>query len=141
MGYLRSLQNRKEEVITSIADQEKLTDELKEKIESATTLTEVEDLYRPYRPKRRTRATIATEKGLEPLAEIILAQNIYDGDIEEIAKDYINEEKEVNSVEDALQGAMDIIAEMVSDDAENRKMIRERSPYFQCSRGKCRIRI
>lgn len=125
LGYLRSLQNRKEEVITSIADQEKLTDELKEKIESATTLTEVEDLYRPYRPKRRTRATIATEKGLEPLAEIILAQNIYDGDIEEIAKDYINEEKEVNSVEDALQGAMDIIAEMVSDDAENRKMIRD----------------
>jgi uncharacterized protein len=125
LGYLRSLQNRKEEVITSIADQEKLTDELKEKIESATTLTEVEDLYRPYRPKRRTRATIATEKGLEPLAEIILAQNIYDGNIEEIAKDYINEEKEVNSVEDALQGAMDIIAEMVSDDAENRKMIRD----------------
>lgn len=124
LNYLRNLEKRKEEVISSIAEQEKLTDELQKKIESATTLTEVEDLYRPYRPKRRTRATMAIEKGLEPLAKILLEQNIFDGNIEDIAKEYIDEEKEVNTVEEALQGAMDIIAEIVSDDAENRKMIR-----------------
>lgn len=124
LNYLRNLEKRKEEVIKSIADQEKLTDELKSKIESATTITEVEDLYRPFRPKRRTRATIAMEKGLEPLAKILLEQNVFEGNIEDIAKEYINEEKEVNSVEEALAGAMDIIAEIISDDAENRKMIR-----------------
>lgn len=124
LNYLRSLQKRKEEVIKSIAEQEKLTDELNEKIQSAKTLTEVEDLYRPYRPKRRTRATVAKEKGLEPLAEIIFSQKVYEGNIEDIAVEYIDEEKGVASVEEALQGAMDIIAEIVSDDAEHRKLIR-----------------
>jgi len=124
LNYLRNLEKRKEEVIKSIAEQEKLTDELKEKIQSAATLTEVEDLYRPYRPKRRTRATVAKEKGLKPLAEVILSQNIYEGSIENIAREYVDDEKGVASIEEALQGAMDIIAEIVSDDAEHRKMIR-----------------
>ncbi len=124
LNYLRNLAKRKEEVIKSIDEQDKLTEELKKKIETSTTITEVEDLYRPYRPKRRTRATMAIEKGLEPLAELIFAQEIMEGNIEEIAKDYIDEEKEVNTIEDAVQGAMDIIAEMVSDDAEHRKVIR-----------------
>ncbi|RKD23572.1 uncharacterized protein SAMN02745883_01389 [Caminicella sporogenes DSM 14501] len=124
LTYLRNLKKRKEEVIKSIASQEKLTDELKEKILSASTITEVEDLYRPFRPKRRTRATIAMEKGLEPLAKILLEQNIFEGSIEKIAKEYVNKQKEVNSIDEALQGAMDIIAEIISDDAENRKMIR-----------------
>ena len=124
LTYLRNLQNRKEEVIRLIEEQDKLTDELRKKIEKAVTLTEVEDLYRPFKQKRRTRATIAKEKGLEPLAEFILAQELMEGSIDEIAVQYIDSEKQVNTVEEALQGAMDIIAEIISDNAEYRKKIR-----------------
>ena len=124
LTYLRNLQTRKEEVIRIIEEQNKLTDELREKIEKAVTLTEIEDLYRPFKQKRRTRATIAKEKGLEPLAEIILAQKLMEGFIDEIAAQYIDIEKQVNTVEEALQGAMDIIAEIISDNAEYRKKIR-----------------
>ncbi|MFT9495665.1 Tex family protein [Anaerosolibacter sp.] len=124
LTYLRNLQSRKEEVIRLIGEQDKLTDELQGKIDKAVTLTEVEDLYRPYRPKRRTRATIAKEKGLDPLAQIMWAQNLYDGSMEEIAKGYLSEEKEVHTVEEAIQGAIDIVAEMIADDAEYRKKIR-----------------
>ncbi|MDF2546606.1 MAG: RNA-binding transcriptional accessory protein [Anaerosolibacter sp.] len=124
LTYLRNLQSRKEEVIRLIGEQDKLTDELQGKIEKAVTLTEVEDLYRPYRPKRRTRATIAKEKGLDPLAQIMWAQNLYDGSMEEMAKGYLSEEKEVHTVEEAIQGAIDIVAEMIADDAEYRKKIR-----------------
>lgn len=123
--YLRNLETRKEEVIRIIDEQGNLTDELRTKIEGAITLTEVEDLYRPFRPKRRTRATVAKEKGLEPLAQILLAQNIFTGTIDDIASPYINPDKEVNTVEDALQGAMDIIAEIISDNADYRKRIRQ----------------
>lgn len=122
--YLRNLQSRKEEVIRLIDEQGKLTDELRDSIEKASTMTEVEDLYRPYKQKRRTRATMAKEKGLEPLAGIIFSQNIYEGTIDEIAAPYINPEKGVNTVDEALQGAMDIIAETISDNAEYRKTIR-----------------
>ncbi len=125
LTYLRNLENRKEEVIRLIDEQDKLTDELEKKIKSAITLTELEDLYRPFRPKRKTRATVAKAKGLEPLAEIIFNQDLFEGNIEDIAKDYIDEEKGVNSIEEAIQGAMDIIAEIISDDAENRKFIRK----------------
>ncbi|MEJ2543343.1 MAG: Tex family protein [Calditrichaceae bacterium] len=125
MNYLRALEARKEAILKSIKEQGKLTAELKEKIDEAVKLQEVEDLYLPYKPKKRTRATVAKERGLEPLAEIILKQEMFDGDPLKIAADYINEEKEVNTVEDALKGAMDIIAEVVSDDAEVRKVIRK----------------
>ena len=122
--YLRNLEQRKGEVLSSIEEQGKLTDELKEQIESAVTLAEVEDLYRPYKQKRRTRATIAKERGLEPLAELILAGG--EGKtLNEIAADFIDEEKEVNSVEDALAGANDIIAEQLSDNAEIRRLLKE----------------
>lgn len=122
--YLRNLQSRKEEVVRLIEEQGKLTNDLKEQIESAVTLTEVEDLYRPYRPKRRTRATVAKEKGLEPLAQIIFAQELLKGSLEDIAKNYIDTEKGVSTVEEAIQGALDIISEVVSDNAEYRKKIR-----------------
>ncbi len=125
LTYLRNLENRKEEVIRLIDEQEKLTDELKEEIVKAETLQRVEDLYRPYKQKRRTRATKAKEKGLEPLANIILTQEVIEGDIDEIAKPFINEEKEVFTTEEAYQGAMDIIAEIISDDAEYRDIIRK----------------
>ncbi|KXG75671.1 Tex family protein [Thermotalea metallivorans] len=125
LSYLRNLQTRKEEVIRLIGEQGKMNEELRDKIEKAVTLTEVEDLYRPYRPKRRTRATVAKEKGLEPLAQIIWEQNIFQGTIEEIAKEYISQEKEVHTVEEAIQGALDILAELVADDAEYRKKIRQ----------------
>ncbi len=122
--YLRNLEQRKTEVISSINEQGKLTDELKEQIEAAVTLAEVEDLYRPYKQKRRTRATIAKEKGLEPLAELILAGG--EGKpLTEIAADFIDPEKEVNTVEDALAGANDIIAEQLSDNAEIRRLLKE----------------
>lgn len=123
--YLRNLENRQNEVIRLIEEQGKLTEELKEEILSAETLQRIEDLYRPYRPKRRTRATIAKEKGLEPLAEIILSQEINQGSLDEIATPFIDAEKEVNSIEEAYQGAMDIIAEIVSDNAEFRELIRK----------------
>ena len=122
--YLRNMEERKEEIKRLIDEQGKLTEELVLAIDTCEKLTELEDIYRPYRPKRRTRATIAKEKGLEPLAEIIMAQNIYEGNIDEICAPFIDAEKEVNTTEDALAGAMDIIAEEVSDNADFRKFIR-----------------
>ncbi len=124
LTYLRNLESRKEEVRSSIEEQGKLTDEITAALEKAVTLVEVEDIYRPFKPKRKTRASIAREKGLEPLAEVIISQqkNISP---ETEAEKYISAEKEVNSTEDALQGAMDIIAEDISDDAELRKSIRK----------------
>ena len=124
MTYLRNLENRKNEVRNSIEEQGKLTDEIIAAIDAAQTLVEVEDIYRPFRPKRKTRASVAKEKGLEPLSEILYSQDMFDGDIYEIAAQYINEEKGVMSVEEALNGAMDIVAENVSDNAEFRKQIR-----------------
>ena len=123
LTYLRNLEKRKEEVTNSIEEQGKLTDELKSQIEKAITLAEVEDIYRPYKQKKRTRATIAKEKGLEPLATIIYLQTDK-RTIEEIASEFINEEKEVLTVEDAINGATDIIAENISDVAEYRKRIK-----------------
>jgi uncharacterized protein len=124
LTYLRNLEKRKEEVIRLIDEQGKLTDELKEKIEQATTMTEVEDLYRPYKQKKRTRATIAKEKGLEPLALIVFEQ-ADNRKLEDIAVEFVNEEKGVNNVQEAIAGAMDIIAEMISDVADYRKEIRK----------------
>ena len=122
LTYLRNLEKRKEEVRSSITEQEKMTDELEKAINDAMTLVEVEDIYRPFKPKRKTRASIAREKGLEELAAFVLEQTESDPNAE--AEKYINEEKGVESVEDALQGAMDIIAEDVSDSAELRKYLR-----------------
>ena len=123
LTYLRNLESRKEDVLRIIEEQEKLTPELKLKIENATTLTEVEDIYRPFKAKKRTRATMAVEKGLKPLAELILSGE-FNGDIVEEANKYINEEKGVKNEEEALQGAMDIISEIISDNADYRKWIR-----------------
>ena len=122
--YLRGMEERKEEIKRLIDEQGKLTEELVLAIDSCEKLTELEDIYRPYRPKRRTRATIAKEKGLEPLAQIIVAQEICEGSIDEVCAPFIDAEKEVNTTEDALAGAMDIIAEEVSDNADYRKFIR-----------------
>ena len=124
LNYLRNLQNRKEEVIRVIGEQGKLTDELKLAIEKALVLQEVEDLYRPYRPKKRTRATIAKEKGLEPLADIIRRQEKSDKTLEAIAEGFVNPELNVETVQDAINGAMDILAEAISDNADYRKEIR-----------------
>lgn len=121
--YLQNLEQRKEEVIRLIAEQGKLTPELQSQIEKAIKLQEVEDLYRPYKQKRRTKATIAKEKELEPLAEWLLTFP-KTGSVEEKANEFLSEEKELNSIEDALAGAKDIIAEWVSDDPESRKWIR-----------------
>lgn len=123
LTYLRNLESRKEDVLRIIEEQEKLTPELKLKIEKATTLTEVEDIYRPFKAKKRTRATMAVEKGLKPLADLILSGE-FNGDIVEEANKYINEEKGVKNEEEALQGAMDIISEIISDNADYRKWIR-----------------
>ena len=123
LTYLRNLQQRRDEVKKSIENQGKLTQELSEAIDAAATMTEVEDLYRPYKQKRRTRGSIAREKGLDPLAQAIFAQ---DGqDIQKLAKDFINEEKGVATAEEAIAGALDIIAENLSDDADIRKALRE----------------
>ena len=122
LTYLRNLQERRDEVKNSIENQGKLTEELAAAIDAASTLAEVEDLYRPYKQKRRTRASIAREKGLEPLAAALFAQD--GADPAELAKEYIDPEKEVNTVEDALAGASDIIAEDLSDDAQIRKDLR-----------------
>ena len=119
LKYLRNLEEKKETVLASIEEQGKLTDELREKILAAKTQAEVDDLYRPYRPKRRTRATIAKEKGLEPLANIITLQ-MTDKPLTEEAKAFINPEKEVNTPDEAIAGACDIIAESISDDADYR---------------------
>ena len=124
LRYLRNLEERKEQVISSIREQEKLTPELEKQIQDAPTLVSVEDLYRPYRPKRRTRAIIAKEKGLEPLANVISLQMIKEP-LEQIAKDYVSEEKGVATVKDAIAGAKDILAETVSDNAEYRTYIRK----------------
>jgi uncharacterized protein len=123
LRYLRNLEDRKEQVISSIKDQEKLTPELERKIKEAKTLVAVEDLYRPYKPKRRTRATIAKEKGLEPLADVILLQ-MTKTSLSEEAIQYISQEKGVLSWEDAVNGAKDILAERISDNAEYRTYIR-----------------
>ena len=125
--YMRNLEERKQAVLKSIEEQGKLTPELAEKINAATKLQKVEDLYLPYKPKRRTRATIAKEKGLEPLAELILKQETIEGSTDEMASEYIDEEKGVATAEEALAGARDIIAEIVSVDAEIRQTIRELS--------------
>ena len=124
LRYLRSLAQRREEVKTAIAAQEKLTEELAAAIDTAATLAEVEDLYRPYKQKRRTRATIAREKGLEPLAVLLLAQGADCPAPEEAAAAYLDAEKGVETLADALQGANDIIAELLSDDADLRKALR-----------------
>lgn len=123
LEYLRSLDKRREEIRTLIDGQEKLTDEISLALDNAETLSELEDIYRPYRPKRKTRASVAKEKGLEPLAEIILKQESKCDPVA-VAEEYVDEEKDIANVEDALQGAMDIIAERVSDNAEIRKRIR-----------------
>ena len=125
LAYLRNLTERKESVKASIAEQEKLTDELAAAIDAAHTLAEVEDLYRPYKPKRRTRATVAKEKGLEPLAALLFAQERDCPRPEEAAADYLSAEKGVETVADALQGANDIVAEWISDDAAIRRSLRE----------------
>lgn len=124
LTYLRNLEERKGEVERSITEQGKMTDEIKQALEAAVTLTEVEDIYRPYKQKKKTRATIAAAKGLTPLADIMLAQEIKEGSAEDIAKEYINEELGVKTAKEALAGAMDIVAERVSDDAELRKKLR-----------------
>ena len=124
LTYLRNLEDKKQQVLGSIEEQGMLTDELKEKILAAETMVVVEDLYRPYRPKRKTRASVAKEKGLDGLAQIILAQETTRPLIEE-AESYVSEEKEVKNVKEAIQGALDIIAESVSDNADYRAYIRE----------------
>lgn len=126
LNYLRNLEEKKEQVLSSIEEQGKLTEELKKQILAADTLVAVDDLYRSYRPKRRTRATIAKEKGLEPLANLLSLQQL-DHSAEEEAEAYISEEKGVASAEEALQGAMDIVAEAIADEADYRTYIREKT--------------
>ena len=123
LNYLRNLEEKKEQVIGSIEEQGKLTEELKDKILAAETLVVVEDLYRPYRPKRKTRASVAKEKGLEGLAEYILKQEAQEP-LEVEAEKYVSAEKEVKDTKEALQGAKDIIAEMISDEADYRMYVR-----------------
>ena len=124
LNYLRNLTQRKQEIISAIEGQDKLTPELQAAIEAATTLAEAEDLYRPYKQKRRTRATVAKEKGLEGLALAIFEQNGDDPAV--LAEGYIDPEKGVETLEDALAGASDIIAEIISDNADIRKALREK---------------
>lgn len=126
LSYLRNLESKKEEIKRHIEEQGSLTEELAAEIEKATTIQRLEDLYRPYRPKRRTRATMAKEKGLDPLADLIFSQSETCGDIAEIASGYIDSEKGVDSAEEALAGAMDIMAEMISDDPSHREVIRKK---------------
>lgn len=123
LNYLRNLENRKEEVKNSIEEQGKLTDEIVKALGEAKILAEVEDIYRPYKQKKRTRATIAKEKGLEPLAQVIIEQNENE-DIYDIATKYIDIDKEINTAEEAIKGAMDIIAENISDNPNYRKEIK-----------------
>ena len=125
LTYLRNLAQRRDEITRSIAAQEKLTDELSSAIQAAKTLAELEDLYRPYKPKRRTRATIAREKGLQPLAELLFAQGRDLPEPEVLAAEYVDPEKGVNDVAAALAGASDIVAETISDDAAIRKTLRQ----------------
>lgn len=125
LTYLRGLDKRREEVRKSIEAQGNLTDEIAAALEKAATMTEIEDIYRPFKPKRRTRATIAREKGLEPLSALIMEQNLNESDIKLEAMKFIDEEKQVESAEEAIDGALDIVAETISDDAELRRLIRE----------------
>ncbi|MCL2822324.1 MAG: hypothetical protein FWD86_03920, partial [Firmicutes bacterium] len=125
LAYLRKLDERKEVVTNSITEQGAMTNEIAAALAAATTLTEVEDIYRPYKPKRKTRATIAIAKGLSPLAQIILAQSPDTTDINSVAAQYIDQEKGVLSAQEAVDGALDIIAEQISDNAFLRKILRE----------------
>lgn len=125
LTYLRNIEKRKEEVSKSITEQGKMTDEIAASLAAAETLAEVEDIYRPYKQKRKTRATVAIAKGLEPLADIIYAQNVTEGTAEDLAKPFVNEELGVASVKEAIAGAEDIIAERISDEAELRKKLRK----------------
>ena len=124
LNYLRNIEKRKAEVSASITEQGKMTEEIEKALELAVTLTEVEDIYRPYKQKKKTRATIAIAKGLEPLAEILFAQNVTEGTVEDLATPFVNEELGVKNVKEAIAGAQDIIAEKISDDAELRKKLR-----------------
>ena len=124
LEYLRNLDKRREEIGALITAQEKMTPEIEAALEKASTLAEIEDIYRPFRPKRRTRASIAKEKGLEPLADAIFAQAADSASPSELAADYIDAEKGVETLEDAIGGAMDIIAENISDDADIRRRLR-----------------
>ncbi|MEG0075879.1 MAG: Tex-like N-terminal domain-containing protein [Eubacterium sp.] len=124
LTYLRKLEKRKEEIVNNIEEQGKLTPVLKTAIIKAVTLQEAEDLYLPYKQKKKTRASIAKEKGLEPLAMLIVEQKISESEIQEKAQNFIDLEKSVETIDQAIQGAMDIIAEMISDNAEHRKKIR-----------------
>jgi len=130
LAYLRSLEKRRGEITKSISEQEKLTGEIAANIEAAKTMTELDDIYRPFRPKRRTRATIAREKGLEPLAVLIMRQEIGKAALEAAAEKYVDPDKEVLSAQDAIAGASDIIAENISDDAALRKLIRATALRF-----------
>lgn len=123
LAYLRNLEDKRTQVKNTITEQGNMTEELEQKLSLAETMTEIEDIYRPFRPKRRTRATIAKEKGLEPFADLIFLQIVPDS-IETMAKDFIDKEKGVETIEDAISGAKDIIAERISDDADLRKMLR-----------------
>ena len=125
LDYLRNLEKRKEEIVGAITEQEKMTDELRTEIAEAQTLARLEDIYRPFKQKRRTRATVARERELEPLAQLIASQTMRSGDLLSEAEKYINEEKGVASAQEAIAGAQDIIAELVSDDAQARQMLRE----------------
>ena len=125
LTYLRNLEQRREEVRRLIGEQGNLTGEINEALNRAETIQEIEEIYRPIQPKRRTRASIAREKGLESLAAVIYAQSLKTGDISEVAAPYVDAKKGVNSTEEAILGALDIIAEMISDNAEYRKAIRE----------------
>ena len=138
--YLRLLEERKNTVLKTIEDQGKLTKELEQQIKSSLKLQDVEDLYLPYRPKKRTRSTIAKEKGLEPLAKIILSQDLEEGNPLVIASEYINPKKDVKTSQEAISGAIDIIAELISEDAQIRKRIREltREKGQLCSKAKHR---
>ena len=125
LNFLRNIEKRKQEVFDLISAQDKMTPEIEAAIQAAVTITEVDDIYRPFRPHRKTRASVAREKGLEPLAALIIAQEpTYEPAIEVQAEAFINEEKGVASVEEAIQGAKDIIAEDISDNAEFRKELR-----------------
>ena len=131
LTYLRNMEARREEIRNLIAAQEKLTPEIEQAIAAAKTMTELEDIYRPFRPHRKTRASIAREKGLEPLAALLMAQNpVYEPDLDTLADEFIDEEKGVKTREEAYAGACDIIAEDISDNAEYRKIIRARTYEF-----------
>ncbi len=127
LSYLKNLEKRRNEVISSIEEQGLMTDEIRTALDKCVTLTEIEDIYRPFKPKKRTRATIAKERGLEPLAILFYEQKEMEKSPQELAEPFINAEKEVNTAQDAINGASDIIAEIISDNAEYRKLIREKT--------------